>query len=64
MLTWWEYVVTLADGRVEVVERVTREHVAEGVLSLYQRETSYGPKERHLGSWPLVNVQRWVRSEQ
>ena len=62
-MTWWKCDVTLADGRTETFEYVSREHVADGVLSLYRRETSYGPKEIHLGSWPLVNVLRWQRVE-
>ncbi len=68
MGTSWDYDIERADDQCEMVHRemvqnVTREHVADGVLSLYRRGTSYGPKEIHLGSWPLVNVSRWQRVE-
>ncbi len=61
MIRYSKYDLELIDGTTHRVEPVSREQVADGVLSLFERQNEYDD-EIHLGSWPLTVVRTWRRS--
>jgi hypothetical protein len=54
--------VEFLDGTDEVHTWVTRQHIGEGCLHLFSQTGQMAP-EKHLGSYPLVSIKKWTRSE-
>lgn len=61
MISYFDVVIVHLDDTEERVQLVSRQVVDSGVLHLFQRDSSYGPNETHLGSWPLAAIKKWTR---
>jgi hypothetical protein len=56
-----DYDITFTDGTGITIAGVTRGTISNGVLTLYRRNT-VSDAEKHLGSWPIVNIRKWVKT--
>jgi hypothetical protein len=62
VITFTTVDIEFLDGSTEQVRSVTRQHIADGVLHLFNRNGEY-VEEKHLGSWPLTAIKKWKRTE-
>ncbi len=62
-MDYFNVLIEHVDGTEEQIKSASREVVKDGVLHLFQRHNSYGPEEKHCGSWPLTSIKKWTRQE-
>jgi hypothetical protein len=59
---FWKITITRMDGHVEVIPLVTKIEQYDNVIHLYQ-DNNYGHR-KHLGSFPIGNIFKWVKERQ
>lgn len=62
MIIFWTVTIDFTRGSSETHEWITDVYTRDGQLHLFKQNGDYAPKE-HIGSFPLMHIKKWKRTE-